>query len=169
MSVTDAPLGVTDTLSKTASFTVVGSWLVAARPAEIAVPPGDRSAVVEPTIVQVPLFRTKPVYWLPFFVSFKHAGNGVTPPAMKLVSPLATGRDMNSTPPSGLTSRITSGSPPPTSPPRLPRIITPALAKGLIPLSDTMRATISTSPLKNCDTYWNESNLPQMSEPRASR
>src|SRR4051812_49493505 len=109
MSVTDAPLGVTDTLSKTASFTIVGSWLVAARPAEIAVPPGDRSAVVEPTLVPGPLFRTKPGYWLPFFVSFNHPGDGVTPPAVKFVSPFATGGDMNSTPPSCFTSRVTAG------------------------------------------------------------
>src|SRR5690349_6057593 len=45
------------------------------------------------------------------------------------------------------------------------RIITPALVHELTFWTDATRATISPSPVNDCDANWNASALPQMSAP----
>ena len=118
-----------------------GSWLDTIRPT-LALDANE--TVVLPTALQVvPSAEVEPMTVLPVRASFSQAGNGRDAPAMKLVAPPVVDRVMNSTLPSGRTSRTTLTEPAAS----VSRSITPTFAYALVFCSAVTRATICPSPL----------------------
>src|SRR5215831_5664508 len=155
---------VTPTLSKTAAFSAPRAWLVTAKPPKTL----DGSATVtDPTLVQTcPSCDTSPVKSLPVRVSRSQTGNDAVEPATNAIEAPSADRAMNSTPPSGLTSRITRAE-------VLPKASNtrPALANAFVFCSLTTRVVswlLVGSRLLGpigCATVWNASKVPQMSAP----
>jgi hypothetical protein len=136
---------------------IVLSWLVTAKPinplpANVAVPSDDQL---------VPSVDTDAVTVDPERVSFNHGGDVTVALARNVVFAPPALRVMNSMMPPGLTSRITSGADGPT----VCRIITPAFAYGEGSCSYCTRAMMLPSAASRCETNWNASVVPQMSEP----
>src|SRR3954465_12290871 len=103
-------------LEKYAVLSADGFWLVTATPMN----PGASTKSVLPITVQSVVQyaaettfpdRTSCSLTLTFTPPLPSSDTGTDPPAMNVVSPPGVERFMNSMPPSGLTSRITSGDP----------------------------------------------------------
>src|SRR5437870_3042798 len=154
-----ATSGITLTLSNVTVFNAPVLWLVTGRPTYTGV---GNVIVVRPSSFQVaPSLLQEPITVVASRFKRSQTGTDAVAPAMKTVLPPFALRLMNSTPPPGLTSRITCADPAVSA----PRIITPAFARALVFWIDVTRATISPLPDSGCDMKWKASAVPQMSAP----
>jgi len=119
-------LDVTSTPSKTAWFRVTWSWLVTAKPANRSRCSGPASDDAIATQLR-PSADWNAVNWPAARSSFSQGIVTIAgAPATNTMSPPEADRTMNSSPPSGFTSRIAPAEPGST----LVRSMTPALANG---------------------------------------
>src|SRR5829696_7612094 len=117
---------------------------------------------VLPTSAQsAPVLETKAVTVPPRRASFSQIGAAWDAPDRYVVAAPALLRVMNSTSPVGRTSRITCAALADSA----SRHINPAFAYGLVFSTLVTRATSVASSAIGCDTKWNASMVPQMSEP----
>src|SRR5580765_4216395 len=121
------------------------------------------TTVVIPTTCQLwPSDETNPVNWSPERLSFSQTGNDAAEPATNIIDAPSVGRAMNSITPFGRTSRMTAAL---DGLSKVPASTTPAFANVFAACSDVTRAMMSPSPIMKFLTSWNESLVPQMSDP----